>query len=535
MKRIRGAFIYARYSTDNQNPDSIDVQVSKCAKWCDEHGLPVLGIYADEAVSGMKDSRPDYDRMMAALALGKADTVVIYDQSRMFRKMTAWFEFRDHLSDMGVTVFSVTQPLIGKDLRDPTNFLTEGSMALFNQIWSLQSRQKTIEKLRFMAMNKQHTGGKPALGYMTVDGKLEVCEEEAEIVRRIFLEYAGGLSYRQIIEGLNRDGIKTKHGNSFGNNSLHDLLKNEKYIGTLVYGKVQRRPDGSRNTHGQDSEDVIKIENALPAIIDKETFYKVQKKMDANKRQHSGRPATNRNYPLKGKVFCGYCKAPLSVSVSKMAYYYYICSEKKRKHDCRGVNISVCDLEDTVVDAVKKVLGTPKNVHNLIRILRDQRDALHGSAAGRLQALIRESEECDRKLDNAVEAVLNGLASTAIKNKIKELEARKSQIELEMLSLKQTVDASSIPEAQLEAILDKIIAGDTSRAKEAILSIVYRVEVTDEDITIWTILDADPSGHFDFDDEGVLITPGVRSPAPIVFITPQFLRIVVVRKRDTFG
>ena len=532
MKRLHGAYLYARYSTDNQNPDSIDVQVSKCAHWCDEHGIPVFGIFSDEAVSGMKDSRPDYDRMMRKLEMGGADTVVIYDQSRMFRKMTAWFSFRDQLSNMGVTVYSVTQPLIGKDLRDPTNFLTEGSMALFNQIWALQSRQKTIEKMRYMAINKQHTGGKPALGYRTVDGKLEICEEEAAIVRRIFHEYAGGMTYKQIIDGLNADGIKTKNGNTFGNNSLHDLLKNEKYIGTLVYGKVQRRPDGSRNSHGQNSDDVIKIENAIPAIIDKEIFCKVQKKMEQNKRKPSGRPASTRNYPLKGKVFCGHCKAPLSVSISKMAYYYYICSEKKRKHNCQGVNISIPELEDAVVDAVKKVLGTPKNVSNLIRILREQQEALHGSTAGRLQALIQESEECTRKLDNAVEAVLNGLASAAIKNKIKELEARKEELDAEMYALKHQVDASAIPEDQLTQILDKIISGETAKAKEAILSIVYRVEVTDDEITVWTILDADPSGHYDFDDEGVLITPGVRSPAPTVFITPQFLRIVVVRQKS---
>jgi site-specific DNA recombinase len=168
--------------------------------------------------------------MMMQLRQGIGDTVVIYDQSRMFRKMTAWFAFRDELTAMGVKVISVTQPMIGKDLRDPTNFLTEGSMALFNQIWALQSRQKTMEKMRFMARNGQHTGGKPALGYVVKDGRLEICEEEAAIVRRIFREYADGCSYREIIAGLNRDGLKTKRGNAFGSNSLHDMLHNEKYM-----------------------------------------------------------------------------------------------------------------------------------------------------------------------------------------------------------------------------------------------------------------------------------------------------------------
>jgi site-specific DNA recombinase len=256
---MHGALNNARYSTDNQKADSIEVQVEKCRECCHNNAIPILGVYADEATSGMKDSRPQYEVMMQQLRLGIGDTVVIYDQSRMFREMTAWFAFRDELAAMGVKVISVTQPIIGKDLRDPTNFLTEGSMALFNQIWALQSRQKTMEKMRFMARNGQHTGGKPALGYMVKDGKLEICEEEAQIVRRIFQEYADGKSYSAIIAGLNRDGLKTKRGNAFGSNSLHDLLHNEKYIGVLIYGQLPYREDGTRNTHGKASEDTIRI------------------------------------------------------------------------------------------------------------------------------------------------------------------------------------------------------------------------------------------------------------------------------------
>ena len=193
-KRIPGALISARYSTDQQNPDSIEVQVSKCTEWCHQRNVPILGIYADEATSGMKDTRPRYEEMIRQLRAGVGTMVVIYDQSRMFRKMTAWFAFRDEMAAMGIQVISVTQPTVGGDLRDPTNFMMEGSMALFNQIWALQSRQKTMEKLRFMARNGQHTGGIPPLGYQIVEGRLQICEEEAVIVRRIFSEYASGTS-----------------------------------------------------------------------------------------------------------------------------------------------------------------------------------------------------------------------------------------------------------------------------------------------------------------------------------------------------
>ena len=530
LTRQRGAFLCARYSTDNQNPDSIDVQVSKCTQWCNQHGIPILGVFADEAVSGMKETRPQFEAMMNQLRMGLADTVVIYDQSRMFRKMTAWFAFRDEMAAMGVTVHCVTQPMIGKDLRDPANFLTEGSMALFNQIWALQTRQKVIEKMRYMAKNGQHTGGKPALGYSVQDGKLVICPEEAATVQRIFREYASGMSYREIIAGLNRDGIKTKRGNPYGTNSLHDLLHNEKYIGTLVYGKSIHREDGTRNTHGE-SSDIIRIENAIPAIIDKDLFDAVQKRMDKNRRQQGGRPATKRDYPLRGKVFCGDCKAPMSINTSRGSYFYYQCTGRKNKHTCDSSNISASKLERIVADTVRDVLTNKENAAKLIRILREQSSVIQDNAVIQLQALISEERAIQNKLDNAADAILQGLSSPTVLNKIKELERRKVEISDKMRTLKYRVDASATLAPSLQDIVDKLATADDNDIN-LYLSLVYRVEVSKEAITIWTILDANPDGTYDFDDEGVLLTPGVPSAPPIVFVTPSFLRIVVA-KRNT--
>lgn len=513
IKRQPGAFINARYSTDNQNPDSIEVQVEKCTEWCYNNNVPILGVFADEATSGMKDTRPQYEAMMQQLRMGIADTVVIYDQSRMFRKMTAWFSFRDELSAMGVRVVSVTQPMIGKDLRDPTNFLTEGSMALFNQIWALQSRQKTMEKMRFMARNGQHTGGKPALGYVVKDGRLAICEDEAATVRRIFQEYASGMTYRQIIEGLNADGIKTKRGNSFGSNSLHDLLHNEKYIGVLTYGAMPYREDGTRNTHSRNGADPIRVENAVPPIVEKDLFDKVQKIMARHKRPNSGRPPQNREYPLRGKVYCAECKSAMTISISQQKYHYYRCAGKKRLHTCDAAPISADELEQLVAAALRDTLGKPGNIDGLIRILKDQAQQLQSSAASRLQALVDQRRSITSKLNNALDAVLNGLASPALKEKIAELEAQQAVLDREMRLLKADVDASSIPEHRLREILNTILCCAPDDLS-VLLSIVYRVEVGRDFITIWTILDADPNGDFDFSTPEV-VTTKVRDPSGV--------------------
>lgn len=528
VSRVHGAMISARYSTDNQNPDSIEVQVQKCREWCHQQNIPVLGIYADEATSGMKDSRDQYEQMMRQLRLGIGDTVVIYDQSRMFRKMTAWFAFRDELAAMGVNVVSVTQPMIGKDLRDPTNFLTEGSMALFNQIWALQSRQKTMEKMRFMARNGQHTGGKPALGYVVKDGRLEICEEEAAIVRRIFQEYASGKSYKEIIAGLNRDGLKTKRGNAFGTNSLHDLLHNEKYIGVLIYGQSPYREDGTRNTHSKDLTNAIRIEDAIPPIIDKQTFETVQKRMEQNKRQQGGRPAKNREYPLRSKVFCKECKSAMTISTSRKEYYYYRCTGKKRLHNCTAAPIGADYLEKRVAEAVRSILGNPNESAGLIRILRDQAEKIQDGAVVRLHKLLEKERDITRKLNNAVEAVLNGLASPAIQTRIHELETEKAAVAHELRTLKAAVDATTIPEQRLRKILATIISSAENDAT-ILESLVYRVEVGAEDITIWTILEADPNGKLDHTADGVTITLGDPFGVPTVIITTEFVRITVPR------
>lgn len=109
------------------------------------------------------------------------------------------------------------------------------------------------------------------------------------------------------------------------------------------------------------------------------------------------------------------------------------------------------------------------------------------------------------------------------------MEEQKAAIAVEMKSLKRSVDAASIPEQRLKELLDHIIHNDDA----AILSIVYRVEVHPDTITIWTLLDADPTGHIDTTQSGVTKTPGTPFTVPIVIVTSQFLRITVARDRTS--
>ena len=127
-----------------------------------------------------------------------------------------------------------------------------------------------------------------------------------------------------------------------------------------------------------------------------------------------------------------------------------------------------------------------------------------------------------------MEAVLNGLASPAIQKRIQDLEQAQAVIQRDLKALKAAVDASAIPEQRLREILATILSNADNDA--AILeSLVYRVEVGAEDITIWTILDADPNGDIDHTTNGVTLTLGDAFGVPTVIITAEFVRITVPR------
>ena len=499
MQKTRGAFILARYSTSNQPEDSIDVQVENCRAWCDAHGLPVLDVFADAAVSGMQRNRTQLSRMLDALRDGGADTVVVYDQSRAFRRLTSYFSFREELDALDVRLVSVTQPQIGGDLRDPSVFLSEGVTAVFSQLWALQTRQKVVAKLRYKAARGEYTGGPPPLGYRVQDGHLVVRDDEAEIVRYVFARYAAGATYGQILRELQERGHLSRSGRPFGKNSLHDLLKNKKYIGVYSYGRVSTRPDGSRNSHADPSPDMIEIQDAVPAIVDQDLFAEVQNRMAEQKKNRGGRPPSAREYPLRGKVFCGLCRAPLQVVRStshrgRGQYYYYSCTTRKAKAACDLPHIGVDDLETRVAAAVRQILGDPGQLDGLLDLLRTCRASIASSAAEKLQQLQTRREVLARRIRNGSVALLENPDLRELAAQLRDAQAEADDVDGQISALLRTGSGASINDTEARSLLEHVVhAADHDRG--LLLSIVARVEVFPDRILVWTILDPSPKSR----------------------------------------
>lgn len=426
MGEFMRAAIYARYSTDRQNENSIETQVRKCRKYAQDHDMIVEPnyIYSDYALSGMKMQRGELQRLLSAAERREFDAVIIYDQSRLSREIVAWFTLRDTLPLYGVELHSVIRGEYG-DLKDPDNFLLEGVEAVFNQLHVLTSRKKTIDGLRNIASKGLFAGGSACLGYDIVDRQYVINDREAHVVRLIFEMYASGNGYGTIIDHLNTCGYKTKAGRSFGKNSLYSILTNERYIGTFTFGKKLVNPDGSRNSH-KESPTAIRIENAIPSIVEREVWDVVQRKIH-QKKQNAANKATE-DYLLSGKIYCGECGGAMcGEKRNNGRYLYYICNTRKRLRTCTKKAVRKEVIERQVLDEIYKTL-TPSTLENYAQKIYESMDTVSDNTSALKKTARGELHSIETKINNINNAIAEGIYSTSTVTTLKGLEDQRVKL-----------------------------------------------------------------------------------------------------------
>ena len=150
-------------------------------------------------------------------------------------------------------------------------------------------------------------------------GRLVIDEAKALFAKKAFEQYAAGITQKRIVAELNAAGLRNRNGKPFGHTALQVALQNEKYIG------IQRFSD-------------IVIEDACPALVDRETFDKVQERIKQNRRE-GGKNKAKMEYLLTGKAFCGYCGSTITGVSSKgrhnEPHYYYACRNRRLGNDCK--------------------------------------------------------------------------------------------------------------------------------------------------------------------------------------------------------
>lgn len=418
---MKTAAAYARYSTDKQTGNSIDYQLSAIRSYCRDHDINITATYTDEAETGTNADRPGFQMLLSAARRHEFNAIIIYDITRGSRDVGDWFQFRKTMAMLGVEVHATTQSL--GDITNANDFLVELISAGLGQREVLETRQKSINGVAERAKEGAFLGGIPPLGYDIADGNYVINDAESGTVRKIFSMYAAGASYDAILHAV--ADARGKRGQPLGKNSLHSILRNERYIGVYTWNKRKMKLF-RKWAGGAPNPNCVRIENLIPPIIDKSTWERVQLRMDDRKKNASNK--AKRTYLLSGLIECEACGAAYvgHTTTSSKGYEtrYYCCGNKYRTHTCSAKNINADEIETFVVQHLKAYF-LQTDFAEVANYIADQ---VNNSTPDLKKERV-ELRSIDAKINNGVAAILNGTKIPELDAELDRLRIRKSELE----------------------------------------------------------------------------------------------------------
>lgn len=361
---------YARVSSDKDDAlHSLSAQISYFNGLISSHtDWELVEIFADEGITGTKENRPGFQRMLTACREGKVDIVLAKSITRFARNTVILLSTVRELKQLGVDVQFEEEHL--------HTLSAQGELLLTILAAHAQEQSRSASENQKWRIHKKYEKGEPvngnALGYRLVDGTFWIDEEEEQTVLRIFSMYLSGMGRTAIAKKLNEEGVPTRLNKSIWYpSSIRTILTNEKYQGDLRLQKkyvIDHLSKKMVTNHGE--RPMYEVKDAHDAIIDRETFSAVQD--DIARRSSQQHDTTHKpKYPFTGLIKCGLCQHPyrrrFSNAGTKYAVPVWFCDYAMTfgKNECSAQQIP----EDILADKTCEVLGL-KELDE--RILRDK-------------------------------------------------------------------------------------------------------------------------------------------------------------------
>ena len=296
---------YARVSSGKDAMlHSLSAQVSYYSDYIQKHGWEYAGVYADEALTGTKDNRENFQRLLAECRKGNVDMVITKSISRFARNTVTLLSTVRELKALGVDVYFEEQNIHTAS--------ADGELMLTILASYAQEESLSVSENMKWRIRKNFENGKPwsgfILGYRFQNGQFAVVPEEAEIIKRIFREYLDGLGATAIMKGLNEDGILTRTGKPWRTEGVLKILRNYNYTGNLILQKTYRENHlTKRKMKNNGEKPQYHAVGTHEAIIDLATFEAVQEELAKRAEHYSGKKMTVATYPFTGLIVCDGC------------------------------------------------------------------------------------------------------------------------------------------------------------------------------------------------------------------------------------
>ena len=399
------AVIYARYSSDNQREESIEGQIRECTAYAEKNGITVIKHYIDRAFSAKTDNRPEFQQMIKDSGKKLFDVVLVWKFDRFARNRFDSANYKMILKKNGVHLISVMEPIA----EGSQGILVETLLEGMAEYYSAELSEKVIRGQTENALKGKCTGGTGTIGYKIDEDKFYHLDPlTSPLVLEAFQRYDNGEKMVEIVNFLNDKGVRNMQGGKMTHSSVNTMLKNRRYIGELSF------------------RDIV-VPDAIPAIVPKDLFDRVQKRMDKNKRAPACGKA-DEEYLLTTKLFCGKCGALMfgesGTSATGRTYYYYKCANVKRRKGCNKKTVQKEWLEDLVVRETMKLIQDDVVIDKIVQLVMDVQNQENTT----IPLLEKQLREVNKKLDNLMKAIEDGLYTRTTKERLEALEIQKDEL-----------------------------------------------------------------------------------------------------------
>ena len=352
FKRKRTA-AYARVSSGKDAMlHSLAAQVSYYSKLIQQNPeWEYCGVYADEALTGTKDDRKNFQRLLGDCRNGLIDIVITKSISRFARNTVTLLETVRELRDLGVDVYFEEQRI--------HTLSSEGELLLtllasFAQAESLSASENQKWRIRKGFENGELMGLRHLFGYSISKDGIAVNEEEAEIVREIFARAIRGDSLESIARWLKEKNVVGALGGAIKATRVREILENEKYTGNALLQKTYVNNHlEKKKVRNRGELPMYYAERTHPAIIDMETFEKAQERLKQMHEATAGRKAPQRS-AFTGMIKCAKCGAGFFRAYNHKAVWQCSTYRRDGRDACDGKQIP----EDILKRLCCEVLGT---------------------------------------------------------------------------------------------------------------------------------------------------------------------------------
>ncbi|AYM81058.1 recombinase family protein [Agrobacterium tumefaciens] len=506
--------LYARYSSDNQRDSSIEDQLRQCRERAAREGWTVVETYSDRAISGASLIRSGIQSLLADAQAGRFDMVLSEALDRLSRDQEDVAGVFKRLSFAGVRIFTLSEGEI--------NELHVGLKGTMNALFLKDLAIKTHRGIRGR-VEAGRIGGGNTYGYRVVHrldtrgepirGERDIIEEQAEIVRRIFRDYAAGKGPRRIAAELNRENIPSPTGKRWndatirGNRAISSgILNCELYIGVIRWNRQKKlkNPDTGRFTYRLNPEsEWIRAEAPELRIVPQDLWDATKRQQDKltnlyrkqidgardamhMARQKNGRlNATHRPRTLlSGLVFCGCCGG----SYARRGQDRFTCTNHMLGNGCDNARtVPGKDLETRVLAGLRERLMTPEMITEAMSAYAQETNRLNRERRSAAETTRRDLAETVKAIAEIVRVIEQGGWHRALSDRLTELEARQDSLTARLSDIPEDVPDlhPGIVETyrrRIERLTETLAHPDQAlEAAEIIREVIDRIVVTPGD------------------------------------------------------